>query len=91
MPEVDETRLARIEEKLDRLSKLMEEFARIDERVISISRKFDRLEKRLDWVEEDAKELHEEVVKNTNSSKMTERVMWLVLSSAIGIIVYFMR
>ena len=91
MPEVDETRLARIEEKLDRLSKLMEEFARIDERVISISRKFDRLEKRLDWVEEDAKELHEEVVKNTNSSKMTERVMWLVLSSTIGIIVYFMR
>ena len=91
MPEVEETRLARIEEKLDRLSKLMEEFARIDERVISISRKFDRLEKRLDWVEEDAKELHEEVVKNTNSSKMTERVMWLVFSSAIGIIVYFMR
>ncbi len=91
MPEVDETRLARIEEKLDRLSKLMEEFARIDERVISISRKFDRLEKRLDWVEEDAKELHEEVVKNTNSSKMTERVMWLVFSSAIGMIVYFMR
>ena len=91
MPEVDETRLTRIEEKLDRLSKLMEEFARIDERVISISRKFDRLEKRLDWVEEDAKELHEEVVKNTNSSKMTERVMWLVFSSAIGMIVYFMR
>ena len=91
MPEVDETRLTRIEEKLDKLSRLMEEFARIDERVISISRKFDRLEKRLDWVEEDAKELHEEVVKNTNSSKMTERVMWLVLSSAIGIIVYFMR
>ena len=91
MPEVDETRLARIEEKLDRLSKLMEEFARIDERVISISRKFDRLEKRLDWVEEDAKELHEEVVKNTNSSKMTERVMWLVFSSAIGMTVYFMR
>ena len=91
MPEVEETRLARIEEKLDRLSKLMEEFARIDERVISISRKFDRLEKRLDWVEEDAKELHEEVVKNTNSSKMTERVMWLVFSSAIGMIVYFMR
>ena len=91
MPEVEETRLARIEEKLDRLSKLMEEFARIDERVISISRKFDRLEKRLDWVEEDTKELHEEVLKNTNSSKMTERVMWLVLSSTIGIIVYFMR
>ena len=91
MPEVDETRLARIEEKLDKLSQLMEEFARIDERVISISRKFDRLEKRLDWVEEDAKELHEEVVKNTNSSKMTERVMWLVFSSAIGMIVYFMR
>lgn len=91
MPEVDETRLTRIEEKLDKLSRLMEEFARIDERVISISRKFDRLEKRLDWVEEDAKELHEEVVKNTNSSKMTERVMWLVFSSAIGMIVYFMR
>ena len=91
MPEIDETRLARIEEKVDKLSQLMEEFARIDERVISISRKFDRLEKRLDWVEEDAKELHEEVVKNTNSSKMTERVMWLVFSSAIGMIVYFMR
>ena len=91
MPEVDETRRTRIEEKLDKLSRLMEEFARIDERVISISRKFDRLEKRLDWVEEDAKELHEEVVKNTNSSKMTERVMWLVFSSAIGMIVYFMR
>ena len=91
MPEVDETRLARIEEKLDRLSKLMEEFARIDERVISISRKFDRLEKRLDWVEDDTKEMKEEVLKNTTSAKMTERIMWLVFSSALGFIVYFMR
>ena len=91
MPEVEETRLARIEEKLDRLSKLMEEFARIDERVISISRKFDRLEKRLDWVEDDTKEMKEEVLKNTTSAKMTERIMWLVFSSALGFIVYFMR
>ena len=91
MPEVDETRLARIEEKVDKLSQLMEEFARIDERVISISRKFDRLEKRLDWVEDDTKEMKEEVLKNTTSAKMTERIMWLVFSSALGFIVYFMR
>tara|TARA_Y100001951_G_C11061237_1_gene140964 strand:- start:193 stop:468 length:276 start_codon:yes stop_codon:yes gene_type:complete len=91
MPEIDETRLARIEEKVDKLSQLMEEFARIDERVISISRKFDRLEKRLDWVEDDTKEMKEEVLKNTTSAKMTERIMWLVFSSALGFIVYFMR
>ena len=91
MPEIDETRLARIEEKVDKLSQLMEEFARIDERVSSISRKFDRLEKRLDWVEDDTKEMKEEVLKNTTSAKMTERIMWLVFSSALGFIAYFLR
>jgi DNA repair exonuclease SbcCD ATPase subunit len=85
-----EVRLQRIENKLDQLSELVGQIARVDERVVSIHKRLDRHEKRLDWLEEQKRDLETVVQQGSAASKLYERAGWIVFSALVAFIATYM-
>ena len=85
-----EGRLQRIEKKLDQLSELVGQIARVDERVVSIHKRLDRHEKRLDWLEEQKRELEVVVQQGSASTKLYERAGWIVFSAFVAFAATYM-
>lgn len=83
-------RLQRIENKLDQLSELVGQIARVDERVVSIHKRLDRHEKRLDWLEEQKRDLESVVQQGSAASKLYERAGWIVFSAIVAFIATYM-
>jgi len=87
----NELRLQRIEEKLDRLADTITEFARIEERMLSVFKRLDRHEKRLDDQEDDIRNLSNDVLLNTKTSNNIERMFWIFVTAGASFTVYFMK
>ena len=85
-----EVRLQRIENKLDQLSELVGQIARVDERVVSIHKRLDRHEKRLDWLEEQKRDLETVVSQGSATTKLYERAGWIVFSAIVAFIATYM-
>lgn len=91
MAVVNDQRLERIEEKLDKLSDTVSDLARIEERMLSVFKRLDRHEKRLDDQEDDLRLIGNDVLLNSKSVKGAERLMWVAISAGISMFVYMMR
>ena len=91
MAVVNDQRLERIEEKLDKLSDTISDLARIEERMLSVFKRLDRHEKRLDDQEDDLRSIGNDVLLNSKSVKGAERLMWVAISAGISMFVYMMR
>lgn len=85
------TRLNRIEAKLDKLAEAMSMIARVDEKLVAGSARIDRLEYRLDEQESDLDKVKSIVGYNSQSVKIAERFVWILVSSIIGLIAYGFR
>jgi len=88
---IPDSRLERIEEKLDKLSDTVADLARIEERMLSVFKRLDRHEKRLDDQEDDIKEINNDVILNSKSVKGAERLMWVAISAGASFLVYLVR
>ncbi len=88
---IPDSRLERIEEKLDKLSDTVADLARIEERILSVFKRLDRHEKRLDDQEDDLREINNDVLLNSKSVKGAERLMWIAISAGASLFVYMMR
>lgn len=81
---MEEHRLDRIEEKLDKLSEAVVCLARMEERLITIFNRLEKIEIRVDEVETD-----------TGRSKQTirffERIFWIVLSSGVATAFWYFK
>ena len=83
--DMDDTRLDRIEKKLDDVAIMG---ARIEERLKSSTSRIDRLEFRADEQEDDLEELKESVSLQGNFIKNSESFGWILLTSIISFILY---
>lgn len=81
-------RLNRIETKLDKLTEALTMIARVDEKLTAGSLRVDRLEYRLDEQENDLDKIKEIVGYNSQSVKVAERFVWILVSAIVGIIAY---
>jgi hypothetical protein len=88
---IPDSRLERIEEKLDKLSDTVADLARIEERMLSVFKRLDRHEKRLDDQEDDIRSISNDVLLNSKSVKGAERLMWIAISAGASFLVYMMR
>ena len=84
-------RLNRIETKLDKLAEAMTMIARVDEKLTAGSARIDRLEYRLDEYEGDLDNVKAIVGYNTQSAKVAERFVWILISSIVGLATYYVR
>ena len=81
-------RLNRIGTKLDKLTEAMTLIARVDEKLTAGAARIDRLEFRLDEQEEDIDNLKGIVGYNSQSVKIAERFVWILVSAVVGLIMY---
>lgn len=88
---VEDSRLSRIEQKLDKLTEAVSQIARVEEQLLSLFKRMDRHEKRLDDQEEDLQQLNNTVLTNTHSVKAGERLVWLVLATVASGLGYLLR
>jgi len=91
MSEATDVRLNRIESKLDKLAEAMTMIARVDEKLTAGAARIDRLEYRLDEYEGDLDNVKAIVGYNSQSVKIAERFVWILISSIIGLIAYGYR
>jgi len=91
MNEATDVRLNRIESKLDKLAEALTMIARVDEKLTAGSARIDRLEYRLDEQEGDIDSIKSIVGYNSQSVKIAERFVWILISSIIGLIAYGYR
>ena len=84
-------RLNRIEVKLDKLTEAMSMIARVDEKLVAGSARIDRLEFRLDEQEADLDSLKGIVSYNSQSVKVAERFVWILVSAVVGLVMYGYR
>jgi uncharacterized coiled-coil protein SlyX len=81
-------RLNRIETKLDKLTEAMTLIARVDEKLTAGAARIDRLEYRLDEQETDLDKVKGIVGYNSQSVKIAERFVWILVSAVIGLVMY---
>ena len=91
MSEATDVRLNRIENKLDKLAEALTMIARVDEKLTAGNARIDRLEYRLDEQEADLDSVKSIVGYNSQSVKIAERFVWILISSIIGLIAYGYR
>ena len=84
-------RLNRIEAKLDKLTEAMTLIARVDKKLVAGSARIDRLEHRLDEQEGDIDGLKSVVGYNSQSVKVAERFVWILISAVVGLVMYGYR
>ena len=91
MSDLQDQRLEKIEQKIDRLADAVVSIARIEERVATVLKQNDRFFIRVDKMEErvDAVENNSNI--NTRSFSFVERFLWVCVSSGVGLLVYFLR
>ena len=88
---VPDQRLERIEEKLDKLSDTVSDLARIEERMLSVFKRLDRHEKRLDDQEDDLRALSNNVILNSKTTTSIERLFWVIITATASVVVYMFR
>ena len=86
-----EARLQRIENKLDKLSEAFTILARVEEKIMSSNARIDRLEFRADESERDMDKVKGIVGYNQNTVRIVERFAWILVSSLVGTVMYFLK
>jgi len=84
-------RLNRIEAKLDKLTEAMTMIARVDEKLVAGNARIDRLEFRLDEQENDIDGLKAVVGHNSQSAKVAERFVWILVTALVGFLSFELR
>ena len=89
-PSAVDSRLDRIEEKIDKLVEAIISIARAEEKIITLSSFSKQQAKQIQDLINRIEELEVSVAKNTNTVRLVNRTFWLVTSSAITAIVAMM-
>jgi len=87
MPEINESRLSRIENKLDKLADAVVALARMEERMITLFNRMEKYEGRQTHLEGELDEIKDIAY----SVKFAERVFWIVLTAAVGSVFWYFR
>ena len=88
---MSEDRLNRIEQKLDKLVDIIESIARVEEKIASNDSKSERLEFRLDKLEDEMVEVGKLARQNSGVAKFADKFFWLLVGGVISFTVWAAR
>ena len=88
---MDNHRLSRIEDKLDKLAEAVVSLARMEERMVTIFNRMGKNEERQDGLERRIDEVEDSIISNGVTLRVAERVFWVVLSAAISTGFWYLR
>lgn len=88
---MDESRLHRIENKLDKLAEAVVSLARMEERMVTLFNRMERYEGRQEGLEARIDEVENTNIKNGATLRFAERVFWVVLTAAVSTGFWYLR
>jgi chromosome segregation ATPase len=88
---MDNHRLSRIEDKLDKLAEAVVSLARMEERMVTLFNRMGKYEERQEGLERRIDEVEDSVISNGVTLRFAERVFWVVLSAAISTGFWYLR
>lgn len=88
---MDNERLNRIEQKLDRLVDVVESIARVEEKLISAADKAERLEERVSKVEDELLDVAKLARQNSGVANFANKAFWLLLGGIVSLGVWVVR
>jgi hypothetical protein len=88
---MDESRLHRIENKLDKLAEAVVSLARMEERMVTLFNRMERYEGRQEGLEARIDEVETNNIKNGATLRFAERVFWIVATAAISTGFWYIR
>ncbi len=88
---MDEDRLTRIEQKLDKLSDAVVSLARMEERMVTLFNRMDHYDTNQQKVIERLTEVEKKLATKTNTVRLGEKFFWLAVGGAISFVVWVAR
>ena len=88
---MNDNRLSRMEEKLYKLSEAVISMARIEERMISVFKRLDRVDKGFNKSGKRMDELEQINIKRGQTIAFAERLFWIILTGAVGLVFVYLR
>ena len=88
---MDESRLHRIENKLDKLAEAVVSLARMEERMVTLFNRMERYEGRQEGLEARIDEVETTNIKNGATLRFDERVFWIVATAAVSTGFWYLR
>ena len=88
---MDEKRLDRIEEKIDKLADAITAIARVEEKMLASNNRVDALEIRVIRTEKDLNDIAILARKNSGVAAFADKAFWLVVGGIVGLAAYFFK
>ena len=86
-----DARLSRMEEKLDKLSEAVISMARIEERMISVFKRLDRVDEGFNKSDKRMDELEQTSIKQGQNIAFSERPFWVILTGSVSLVFVCLR
>jgi hypothetical protein len=88
---MSDARLSRIEQKLDKLSEAVISMARMEERLVSVFKRLDRVDEGFNKSDQRMDELEQTSIKRGQTIAFAERLFWIILTGAVGLVFVYLR
>ena len=88
---MNDNRLSRIKEKLDKLFEAVISMVRIEERMISVFKRLDRVDEGFNKSDKRMDELEQTSIKRGQTIAFAERLFWIILTGAAGLVFVYLR
>ena len=87
---MNDPRLSRMEDKLDKLSEAVVPMARMEERLVSVFKRLDRVDEGFNKSDQRMDELEQTSVKRGQTIALAERLFWIILTGAVGLVFVYL-
>jgi len=87
---MNDPRLSRMEDKLDKLSEAVISMARMEERLVSVFKRLDRVDEGFNKSDQRMDELEQTSVKRGQTIALAERLFWIILTGAVGLVFVYL-
>ena len=85
---MNDPRLSRME---DKLSEAVISMARMEERLVSVFKRLDRVDEGFNKSDQRMDELEQTSVKRGQTIALAERLFWIILTGAVGLVFVYLR
>ena len=88
---MNDNRMSRMEEKLDKLSEAVISMARIEDRMISVFKRLDRVDEGFNKSDRRMDELEQTSIKRGQTIAFSERLFWIILTGSVSLVLVCLR
>jgi vacuolar-type H+-ATPase subunit E/Vma4 len=88
---MSDQRLSRMEDKLDKLSEAIISMARMEERLVSVDKRMDKVDDVFKKFDDRMDDIERQAIARGQKIAFAERFFWMILTGAVGLCFVYLR